>query len=401
MSVQILDSIPDIPSQQPSNTTRYFNNGLRVSDVSYPMYFPQAATKLVGEDRIIGIGRFTMPLSQDNFGYFSLVVFCSDGIYVMGVDRTGATAYLDSTYAHPEVCTNRNSICEIGGGIFFSTDKGLCLLTKDNVTLTVSQLDGKSRFLPDSDPTYAKEGHGIYHELLTTSDIVDTYDFWNRGDFEDSLSIDSRTAGLVSNFVDFINQEYTYVRYISKKNKLVVFNRNYAYSYFIDIQTGCTTKLGVNIWFGDGNYPEESFWAGRIPVGNGAYAYYKLSFGFYSANEQNLPCLICSRPIQVTQDDKSSYRFVLSGFFEAGSESAWAYLLVFGSLDGDNWHLIGKKGKKLGSGAIGNGFHNIGCVTDRVSWKYLMFVFAGKLSYTSHIDSIDMTVTGRYNNKKR
>ena len=95
------------------------------------------------------------------------------------------------------------------------------------------------------------------------------------------------------------------------------------------------------------------------------------------------------------QDDKCSYRVVLTGYFE-GIQDNWADLVVMGSLDADHWRVIGVKEKKL----IG-GFHNFGCLTERGSWKYLMFIFAGKLTNESHIDSIDITVDGRYNNKKR
>ena len=86
---------------------------------------------------------------------------------------------------------------------------------------------------------------------------------------------------------------------------------------------------------------------------------------------------------------------MLSGYFE-GETGNWADLIVLGSLDGDHWRVIGVKEKKLYGG-----FHNLGCLTERGSWKYLMFIFGGKLSNNSHIDSVDITVDGRYNNKKR
>jgi hypothetical protein len=206
--------------------------------------------------------------------------------------------------------------------------------------------------------------------------------------FGDSISYED--------FRDFIADEETHLVYISNKNKLLAFNgkkengeRRYDFSYLIDIPTRNTTKLPMTAICDNGNIIGREIWE------DGDKGYTVHTFGYLSEPDSEIPSLIQSRPIKVQQDDKCSYRVVFTGYFE-GIQDNWADLVVMGSLDADHWRVIGVKEKKL----VG-GFHNLGCLTERGSWKYLMFIFAGQLSNNSHIDSVDITVDGRYNNKKR
>ena len=73
----------------------------------------------------------------------------------------------------------------------------------------------------------------------------------------------------------------------------------------------------------------------------------------------------------------------------------FAGLYVFGSLDGNHWTPIGAEEKLLSS----NRFHDIGCRTHRVSFRYLMVVFAATLSQDSHIDGLEITSDVKYNDK--
>ena len=361
------------PTIEDINNLRTYHNGLKVSDVAYPSYFPAKYTYRIGNEKIIGLARLTIPVSQDNYGVDRLIVFCTDGIYSMGVDRTGAGVYTDTQYVNPEVCVNRNTICEIGGAIIFASDKGLMMLSSNGVEEFIPHLNGKIRFKPSDDAVSVKDGNHIYNKIVNNYEIVE---------LKDSLSTDD--------FIDYISDIDTVVSYVSKKNKIVIYNKFEQYIYLIDIKTRNTTKLDVRIDFDDDNSPEETYW---LDIGG---EWRPLVF-CYLSDEIETDCLIQSRPIKIQQDDKCSYRCVLTGYFEGNPNSnQWAELVVLGSLDGDHWRAIGVKERKLNEP-----FHNFGCITERGSWKYVMFIFAGRLSHNSHIDSIDITVDGRYNNKKR
>lgn len=365
----------NLPSEnyQPYNTERIYHNGLKVSDVAYPSYFPAKYTYRIGNEKIIGLARLTIPVSQDNYGADRLIVFCTDGIYSLGVDRTGSGVYTDTQYANPEVCVNANSICEIGGAVIFASDKGLMMLSSNGVEEFTPHLNGEIRFRPDSTGQYIKDGQHIYDKMVTDPLLTE---------LSGSLS--------TQDFIDYLHEADTVVSYISKKNMLVVYNKNKTYIYLIDIATRNTTKLDICIAFDDDNSPVETYFVENVNTWTSRV------FG-YRSQEGSTDCLIQSRPIKIQQDDKCSYRLVVTGYFEgAENTDKWAGLIVLGGLDGDHWQVIGVNNECLDAP-----FHNIGCVTNRGSWKYLMFIFAGHLSTESHIDSIDITVESKYRNKKR
>lgn len=374
-----------VPSFSTKNTTRNYANNMRVAETSYPMYFPTKQVYMFGNQKIVGVGRLTLPMSQDTYGFYSLMVFCTDGIFALGVDRSGDGAYTSITYTSPEVCNYRSTICEIGGAVIFSTKKGLMIITSnDNGVAYVPHLNGKPRFIPSTTPLTKYEGHDIYRKIVTSTDIFSSISSFGVRSFSYAISH--------NDFVQYVNNSSAVVRYINEKHKLLVYNGSYDYSYLIDIQTGYTTKLPVRICFDDDNAQSYVFWERRLSP---PYTYIKYQFEYDSPSTTMQNCLVQSRPIVIQADDKNSFRLVMTGNF-IGPDDGWAELVALGSLDAEHWRVIGVKEKKLK-----HGFHNLGCLTERGTWKYLMFIFAGRLNKGSHIDSIDVTVQGRYNNKKR
>lgn len=379
------DSLPTLATE---NNTRYYPNGMRVSDTAFPSYFPAANEDLIGNGKIIGTARLSVPVSQDNHGKHSLVVFCTDGIYTRGVDQSGNAPYANTAYFTPDVCVNRNTICEIGGAILFASDKGLMILTYNGVEEFCPTLNGEIRFVPDNE-TAPKSGSAIYNKMVTDPGIINSSSPVFGVAFRNYLSSED--------FRDFLMDEHTCLAYISSKNKVLAFNGTE--TYFIDIKTRNVSKLPITLTWSDNNYPTPTMWVQRgsnQPPQVRKYTYKKVEFEYLTQNS-DVNCLIQSRPIKVQQDDKCSYRLVLSGYFNGAENSPyWAGLVLLGSLDGEHWRVIGVKNKRLNGG-----FHDFGCLSGRESWKYVMFIFAGYLHTDSHIDSIDLTVNGRYNNKKR
>lgn len=441
-------------------------NKLRVSDTANPTYYPSKYTYTVGDGEIIGFGRLSIALSQDNYGRVPLLVFCTDGIYAMEVDMSGGGAYISSSAFSREVCINKNSICEIDNAVLFVSKKGLMIATQEGVQEFIPQLNGTPNFVP----VYKKDildeikcdyGAAIYHKLVNScsSDLGG-----NNGKIVDLYNAIDEV-----DFMEYISDSDTYISYVNIKNKILIYNKNKNYVYWIDIQSRITTKLSYSICYSDNNYPNEIYYLKSNEVIRPS-----LSFG-YKSKDANVDCLLQSRPIKIQQGSKSSLRVVLTGYFNntiadnrsitysgekekdveyikfdidedkfnaireltfsadreywvsdkgvlfsttdiilTGSsgaypisiypsdgdkiiiraETTFAELVVLGSLDGKHWQPIGIQEKEL----LG-GFHNFGCVTERVSCNYIMILFAGKLSSDSHIDSIDVQVEGKYNNK--
>jgi hypothetical protein len=151
--------------------------------------------------------------------------------------------------------------------------------------------------------------------------------------------------------------------------------------YWIDLQSRIATKLPVRILFDTDSYPDIMF----VDENRSATKFYKDSDSLVNT-------LIQSRPIKLELGLKTSYRVVVRGYFKG--EDSYSYLIVLGSYDGLCWQPIGLKTMSLI-----DGFTNIGCVTDRVSCKYMMVIVAGTLSKDSHIDYIDVTSDNKYKNK--
>jgi hypothetical protein len=375
----VLDETSGTETTEPTpidkNKISRYPNRIRVSSQDFATYFPLSNTCTVGNEKIIKLATMAIALSQDTFGKFPMLAFCNDGIYALGVDTSGNGNYTTVTPYSREVCRNAKTVCCIDGAIVFASDKGLMIATQNGVEEFTHSLNGKINFIPDVSSVYKKSARGLYDKIINTPEITLLNNAISQIDFIDELSMSD-----------------TVVSYISKNNNLIVYNGVWKYVYIIDIPTRNVTKLHRSLAWDNDNYPNENYWK-KIDDDN-KMSYTVVTFPYRSENGY-VDSLVVSRPIKVQQDDKCSYRVVLTGYYE-GILDHWACLVVLGSLDADNWRVIGVKEKKL----VG-GFHNLGCLTERGSWKYLMFIFAGKLSNNSHIDSIDITVDGRYNNKKR
>lgn len=361
----IEDSSFSLSDMVAKNKTIQNKNGMRVSDVAAPTIFPAKNTSLVGDGEIIGFARITMTMTQDTYGRNPLFVFCTDGIYTMEVDTTGNSVYTTATFLDNEVCINPNSICEISGGALFASERGLMVVSQNGVSEFAPTLSGDVMHLP----TYQKNGQNDYSK---------GYGLYLYGKIADQIPED--------NFLDYLKDLSTHIVFLPNKKQVIIYNPYRSNCYLIDIATKITTQLNNCFQFNSENHHDVLFhekgllWSfSQKPVGN--------------------KTLLQTRPIKVDRFLKSSYRVILRGKFSAEDVDTDEYssLLVLGSLDGEHWQPIGIKEKKISDGA----FHDIGCVTDRVSVKYIMVIFASYLDKDSHIDHLELTLVDKYNNKLR
>ena len=361
---QELDSAPDVSS---TNNVIFNDNQLRVSDTYNPNYFPPANTYTIGNGSIIGIASLSISLSQDTFGQYPLLVFCTDGIYSMGVDTTGTGVYNNIAPFSREVCINRNTICEIDGAVLFASSKGLMIATAQGVDEFIPTLNGEPKHLPQDDKTTNGLGLALYKEAINHELAV-------------------QLTGCISkdDFIDFLSDSKTVVTYASEKNNIVVYNPSKPYCYWIDIPTRNTTKLPVGIKMDNNNYPNEEYVTAENRI---------MMFKHLSA-EGDVQCVLQSRPIKLGGKHTSHIRVVARGYFNSADAGKYAVMLVLGSYDGVNWQPLGNMQKPFAGG-----FHDLGCVVDRVSCEYLMVVVSGSLSSNSHIDGIELTKENKYINK--
>lgn len=353
-----------LPEQFNESTER---ESMRVSDTFLPQTFQYANTYTIGNGTIIGVATLTTALSQDTFGQYPLLVFCTDGVYSMNVDTTGNGVYTNVPPPFSrEVCINRNTICEIDGAVLFASNKGLMIATSQGVQEFVPNLNGEPKHKPDT-----KEIHGLglelYGRAITNSQVTTLLNYVD-----------------ISDFREYVADPNTVVTYASEKNKILIYNGKKPYVYWIDIPTRNVTKLPVSIRMDNNDYPTELY----VQSDN-----HMMEFKQLSANV-NTQTMFQTRPIKLDGGMKTAMRVIVRGYFNSNEADKWAVLLVLGSYDGINWQPLGLKQKPLEGG-----FNDLGCVVDRVSHKYMMVIFSASLNRDSHIDGIELTKTNKYNNK--
>lgn len=147
-------------------------NYIVTSEVNNPFLFRAAGYNKVGTGEIIGISTTTMGLAQDKFGQTDLIVFSKDGIWGMINDGTGLFSSIHPTSR--DVCNSPQTITQTDGAVFFSSEKGLMVISESGVRCVSEQLAGKdiSFVFDDEELT---QSLGNFHDYLKDSFIA--YDY--------------------------------------------------------------------------------------------------------------------------------------------------------------------------------------------------------------------------------
>lgn len=112
-----------IASQPTENQVVAEPNKIYTSEVNNPFYFPLNGINTIGTGSILGLSSITTPLSQGQFGQFTLMAFCTDGNYALQVNDEGLYAGTPPPMQR-DVCTNPDSITQIAGEVIFVSARG-------------------------------------------------------------------------------------------------------------------------------------------------------------------------------------------------------------------------------------------------------------------------------------
>jgi len=349
-------------------------NIFKASATNNPLVYPYSQTYRVGYGKIIGFSSNAVALSQGQYGLYPLYVFTDSGIFAMKVDASFVGTYSDSTPISREVCNNPNSIVQVDGGVFFSSDKGLMLLSGTEATLFSQGINGEPSGTPDKESTIIGDGLKVYANAVDNVNLVTLYGSVSHEDFR-----------------EYISNQGTHISYIYEKNKLLVYNKDYDYSYMIDLSSAVCTKIAKSIAFDTKNYPSSLY---GILSGTKRFLYKMPIDGAEIANET----LIQTRPIKLSPDViKSSYRVVLRGIFH-GEPNKYSGIYVLGSLDGEKWMYMGGAERKHLDGVP---VKDIGTTIERNSCKFLTVIYVGSLLPETKIENIEITTSEKYNDKTR
>lgn len=267
------------------------NNIMRVSDTGNPIVFPYTYSYQISNGKIIGISSNAVALSQGQYGEHKLFVFTTDGIWAMKTDESGKTFYKEQDPVSREVCNNKNSICQIDGGVVFSSEKGLMIISGKDAILLSQELNGNPVSI----------NHRTYDTSVNNINLVLLKDNHSDIDFREYLSLKD-----------------TNVMFVYKKNKLLIYNRTKSYCYFMDISSKITTKLSYSFSYHISDYPNDKAVSGDViytfPI---------------DSDDTYIDTLIQTRPIKLgSHEYKSSYRAVIRGKFDTTKSKELKYISI-------------------------------------------------------------------------
>lgn len=278
--------------------TSSIKNTIRVSETSNPFVFPVEKTYTLGGGEIIGLAVATQPISQGQFGQYPLYVFCSDGIWALQVGGSD-TSYSVQAPISFDVCNNPNSITSILGGIIFSTENGLKILSGNQITKIAETLDGET--------SNAK----------------------NAPSMENAISLIGLDTQISDNtpFKDYLTNAHIVYNYA--EDELIVYNPSFPYSYCYG--NGWWTKRSGRIQSAVTDYPKA-----YINKGDADEPQW---FDLTRETTETLPLFFLTRPCKM---GTTAYKRIARSILRTHINGAKTMLFLLGSNDGKNFVMVNK-----------------------------------------------------------
>ncbi|MCR5588018.1 MAG: hypothetical protein K6F72_00195 [Bacteroidales bacterium] len=296
------------------NTT----NKVYTSEVDNPYYFPTLGINSIGTGQILATVAVTKPLSEGQFGQFSLYAFCTDGVWALKTETNSGDieAYSGDTEAGlyrtikpvtRDVVTNIWSITQTDDAVLFVTDRGIMLLQGRETVCITDGILGEEAFDVTELP-HIKDGNirptlrnmTMSHTFLSGCRMIYDYEHQHIVVYNpEQKSIPGGTA--------FI---YPYAFVYSMKSRMWGMMEN---------------RLTANV----NSYPDAMAINkdGRL-----------VSFG-ETGSQTTVEGLLVTRPLKLDTPDlyKTVHTMVQRGVFKKGHVKT----LLYGSRDLRKWYLIG------------------------------------------------------------
>ncbi|HKL76222.1 MAG TPA: hypothetical protein VJ881_09165, partial [Halanaerobiales bacterium] len=340
-------------------------NRLQASLLDNPLVYMAENSYQIGtsENEIIGMAAATEPLSEGQHGQFPLYVFTTQGIKALAQGNTGDILYSNIIDLNGEVCNNADSILSVKGGVAFTTEKGLKLLSGRDVIHISLPAEG--------DPKTYLTSNSSYESYLNSEYLVDLYDYIGDTDLLTYLA-----SSVIA--YDNLNNEIL----ISHSN---VADKGYIWVYNIDSQTWYKR---TDIFFTQviNTYPS------YLGYYNGIL--YDLTTE-YEYNTKYTSVLIQTRPIKLGTNNRKRVDRIVQRCNLNVKELTKSGFYVFGSIDGNSYSFM----RGVQPDADGT-FFDIMSKRIPASVRYIIIVFAGQLK-DSEITSLEIEFEEKYSNKLR
>lgn len=277
-------------------------NGLRVSAVNNPIYFPYANNYRVGNMQIIGMATNAIAAGDGQTGAMPLYVFSNDGVNGLFVDASGENTYSNSRPISRDVCNNRRSIANTSYGVAFSTFNGIKLLSGETTQDISDKLEGDYlKFTNTQSNDYLQ----VASQAISNDKLVQLTDYITNIEF-----LEFARKGCIIGF-NYYEDEI----YVTNPAKDDSGEYLYPYSYIINMRTNVVVKSSLVADQYVQNYPE-TYVLGR----------HKLKIlGKYDNAAKGIQTMFLTRPIKFnSQAFKQGYRSIIRGMFNVVTDSVTA-----------------------------------------------------------------------------
>jgi hypothetical protein len=280
------------------------NNRVQVSELNNILEFPAKNSYRIGKlsSRIMGICSQAVPVSTGQYGQYPLNVFSEDGIFTL--EPGGSVLYQSIVPVSLHACNNTESVIPVEGGILFSTQYGLFVLSGSQVTEISIPVEGTPQNFLDALQSYQDVTVGLFPDA---GDAISTNEF------------KTFIAGAQFGY-DVVTRE------------IIVTNRLAGYSYIYNTL--------YNLW-----YKSTSMHFGFIHIAGRLFTMEPGILRDYSTpdNSQEVTAMIITRPVKLGSNGlKKINRAIARLIANIGTIKVVNSLSfnIYGSLDGYEWKFI-------------------------------------------------------------
>ena len=343
------------PPSSERQVTIYEKNKLKVSAINNPFVYPNANTYQIGNDKILALASQAQKISEGSFGQYPLYIFTTTGIYSLQIGQ-GEVLYSNQVAPVSYETPVSDIVAETPYGIIFISNRGLCSISGQQVTLISASIDQLHDYINIHD-----------------SDIVEKG--WPDLEFEEYLA----------NVKSIIYNPY--------HDEIIIISSDSDYSYVYNIATQSfwlsTEDTLVSV---RNTFPE------LYVIGSNALKTMKES------REKSVRVAIITHPINFgTPDIKKMDRAMLRSLLlqtnvgEINAPTPKKMLIgVYNSLDEVNFNL--SRGVMLQQDG---GYKNIDLgLMARTKSRHFIVAIAGTINEGSKIENIEFEVVEEYNNEK-
>lgn len=328
-----------------------------VSEANNPFVFSSKNVVSVGCSEIYKLSSAAKALSSGQFGQFPLYAFCDNGIWALETSTEGA--YVARQPITRDVCNNINSVTQIDSGVVFSTARGIMCLVGSDTTCLSEALTERSTEMLD----LPEKGVAVICNNVTCG--------------TDSLT------GYIS-FNDFIGNCHIAYDYTNKR--LILTNGSTRYGYVYSFASGCWATMDTKLLKSDApinSYPDAMY------IGYSGTDSDKKTFVFNMSKRKfdgSQGGFGITRPLNLGNEGfKTINELAVRGAFARGA----VRLLLFGSNDGRNWHIVSSSKTYKLQGYSGS------------PYKRFVLAVMTDLEYADYISGQTIDYMNRLNDKLR